>query len=208
MNIYYVYAYLRKDFTPYYIGKGSGKRAYNKGQHEVKPPSDRQLIAILEANLTETGAFALERRYIRWYGRKDLGTGILRNRTDGGDGAAGARHTEDSKQQIADKLAGRKKPVGFGEASSLRQRGKKLSNAHLEKVLVFNATRKGKPGHLHTDNAKAKISAAKMGKPNPAASKALKGVPKVKTVCRLSDRLEMDPAAYARWVKKCPSLYL
>ena len=208
MNIYYVYAYLRKDFTPYYIGKGSGNRAYNKGQHEVNPPSTRQLIAILETNLTETGAFALERRYIRWYGRKDLGTGILRNRTDGGDGAAGARHTEKSKQQIADKLTGRKKPAGFGEASSSRQRGKKLSENHLEKVLAFNATRKGKPGHLHTDDAKAKISATKKGKPNPAASKALKGVPKVKTVCRLSDRLEMDPAAYARWVKKDPSPYL
>lgn len=84
---FYVYAYLRPDGSPYYIGKGQKRRAWDKSSHTIKPPNDNNLIVIMEEKLTEIGALALERFYIRWYGRKDLNTGILRNMTDGGDGS-------------------------------------------------------------------------------------------------------------------------
>ena len=96
---YYTYAFLREDRTPYYIGKGKDNRAYrrrNKG--EIKPPKDKSRILILKKNLTEEEAFRHERYMISVFGRKDLGTGILHNRTDGGEGASGIVASEETRR--------------------------------------------------------------------------------------------------------------
>jgi hypothetical protein len=103
---YYTYAYLRDDKTPYYIGKGKGERAFKRGRGESQPPKDLTRILFLKKNLTEAEAFKHEVYMIFVLGRKDLGTGILRNLTNGGEGASGAVRSEETKKRYSESKTG------------------------------------------------------------------------------------------------------
>jgi len=103
---FYVYAYLRtKDSfqgpkgSPYYIGKGKGQRAWDLVRR-VKPCKSQSNIKILRDNLTESEALAYERELIQKYGRLDLGTGILHNLTDGGQGLSNRIKTNKGKKIV------------------------------------------------------------------------------------------------------------
>ena len=146
-NIYYVYAYLRSDGTPYYIGKGKDQRAFLKSRKNY-PKSG--FISILEANLTELGAFALERRYIRWYGRKDLGTGILRNFTDGGDGVSGRILTKEQKNKISENNRKRLVSEETRKRISEGNRGKKRKSLTPEHKNSISNGNRGKIVSLET----------------------------------------------------------
>jgi len=132
---FYVYAYLRSDNTPYYIGKGSDRRAWRHCKNDViHPPKDQSKIVILESNLTEVGALALERRMISWYGRIDNGTGILRNQTDGGDGRSGQKGIP--KPKWSEESKSKRKGIGnpmFGKTKEQHHNYKK--NIHSEEFL-------------------------------------------------------------------------
>ena len=86
--MFYAYIWLRQDGTPYYVGKGKGDRAFEQTGHRVRRPQDSDSIIVQEYE-TEDDAFEAERFFIAYFGRLDLGTGVLTNLTDGGEGPAG-----------------------------------------------------------------------------------------------------------------------
>lgn len=86
---FYVYSYAREDGSFYYVGKGCGRRYLHTKNDTIQPPKDRARIKILAKTLHEHEASQLEVRLIELYGRRDLGTGNLLNRTAGGEGSSG-----------------------------------------------------------------------------------------------------------------------
>lgn len=130
---YYVYVYLNQlkpgvwvykehifEYQPFYVGKGRGKRDINHlcpyllNQKTIKSSTIKSIINELGeipihyriySGLTNTDAIAIEIDFIKHFGRKDNGTGILSNGTDGGDGA------NNFSEEVLKKIGGKRKRV-------------------------------------------------------------------------------------------------
>jgi hypothetical protein len=180
MNNYYTYAYLREDKTPYYIGKGKGFRLYVKKRIVPLPSKDR--IIYLKRNLTEQEAIKHEVYMIAVFGRKDNGTGILRNLTDGGEGTSGwvpssetrkkfseinkgRTASDETKRKMSESQRGRTHSEETKRRISSSQKGKILSEEH---KLRMSESRKGKN---ISEETKKKMSESQKGRTHSAVTK-------------------------------------
>lgn len=129
--MFYTYLWLRDDGTPYYVGKGKGNRAFENTNRKVtRRPKDRTRILIQEFP-SEADAFAAEAFLIQYYGRKDLQTGCLQNRTSGGEGSSGRKQSTECKRKIS-----------LGCKNSPRNKGKHHSAETKVKMRLSHVGRK------------------------------------------------------------------
>lgn len=140
---FYVYAYLREDGTPYYIGKGLGRRAWSahkRGGVDLRPTNKAQIV-VLATDLTEDQAFAWERDLIELL--RDVSR--LENKTSGGQGCSnpsaetrakigaankGIKRTESTRAKIKAARAKQVITEAHRAAISKAGKGRKLSDAH------------------------------------------------------------------------------
>ena len=177
MKQFYVYAYLRSDGTPYYIGKGKGRRCFDPRGKAAKPPKNKALIVLLREGMTEAQAFWWESLYIRHWGRKDIGTGSLRNKSDGGEGASGAIRS-----------------TAYKERMSRLHKGKVVSEATKAKLRAARAAQAPIP--VSTEG-RARQAESLRGKPKSEAHKAAMRKPK-----SAAGKANIKAAAQARWQER------
>lgn len=116
-HIYFVYIIETLDGTPLYVGKGKNNRPQahfdSKANSYIarkirKLGADNVRISFIQENLLSADAYLKETELIAKYGRRDNGTGILYNLSDGGEGSKGHRMTNEGKQFLRELNLGKK----------------------------------------------------------------------------------------------------
>ncbi len=163
--MFYTYLWLRENGTPYYIGKGTGNRAFGGGKHSTRKPRSPHLI-ILQHWESEEKAFEMEKWWIAFYGRKDLGTGCLRNYTDGGEGGAGAIRSEETRSKMSTAKTGLKgHPISAETRRKLSSEETRLKMSTSAKARgISEETRKKMRNRTCSKETRIKLSEAGKGR--------------------------------------------
>lgn len=150
-NNFYVYLLLdpRKAYLPFYVGKGKNYRAYHhlksKAHANCNPLKAAVIdkirtrglepkIMIWKQDISEAEAFELEMNLIQKFGRRDTQTGILTNMSNGGEGNAGRRFSEEHRQKLSEAAKGRKMSQEAKDKISQSRKGRLASNEAKRKM--------------------------------------------------------------------------
>jgi hypothetical protein len=163
------YAHYKPDGGLFYIGKGKIRRSRqmdcrNSHWTNIVNKYGKPKVEVLANWETEQEALDHERFLIFCF--RDMGF-VLANKTSGGEGLSGYKHTEESKQKnrLA-KMGNIPWNKGIkGVMPTPWNKGKKTSAEVCEKLSLAKL---GKPGHkkgwVNSEETRAKISASKTGK--------------------------------------------
>jgi hypothetical protein len=155
---FYTYAHIRNDTgLIFYIGKGSGRRAFDRhGRSDYwKRIADKHgyRVEILARWCDEADAYEQERLLIECF--KSMGYELC-NMTDGGDGWTGVSHTQEAREKIGSVHKGKVPWWVIKNTQAPSTKDMRFSRSEQTKERISNA-RKGVPMSAET---KKKLSAA------------------------------------------------
>jgi hypothetical protein len=163
----YIYRHIRLDKNePFYIGIGSDqnyqrskyKRNRNKHWNNIISITGYR-VEILIDELSWGEACEKEKEFILLYGRKDLGTGILCNMTDGGEGSFGRKVSNKTMKALrmpkSDDVKRKISESQIGDKGNFY--GRKHTEETKSKIRNYNI------GRVMSDEAKMKMRLAKKG---------------------------------------------
>ena len=166
--MFYTYAHYKPEGGLFYIGKGKQRRAYamdgrNSHWNNIVAKYGRPRVQLLAGWKTEQEAFEHEKVLIACF--KDLNY-VLANKTDGGEGSVGYRHTAEQKEKNRQaKLGSEPWNKGTKGLTVAWNKGVSMSD---EQKLKFSLAKKGKTsprkGVLHTAETIEKMRLVKLGK--------------------------------------------
>ena len=189
MESFYVYRYIRLDNnTPFYVGKGKGRRAKRIDQHNnvcnrIAEKHGFKVEYILDTS-EESRAFEKEKEFIHLY--KSLGY-CEANFTDGGEGPSGYKYSKEQRQKVSNilkaKTKGKNNPM-YGRKHTLETR-KSISRTKKEN---YEKVQHPMYGRKHTLETKKKISEAQKGIKSRLFGKKFK-----KQTCEKMSKKQMIP---------------
>lgn len=159
-GMFYAYVHAKPDASIFYVGKGSGDRAFDIGKESYRRSAYHTnvvekygrgniLVGIMECS-SESVAFDLERGLIKCLRRSGA---RLVNHTDGGEGVAGYKWSKEAIERMAASKRGRKQ-----SESEIAKRSEALRRTYANPEV--RAKLKLRPKRKHTEATRLKMSIA------------------------------------------------